>query len=383
VRASRIALGLAVCLSGAGCVPDFGPFTVVDGADGGGATDAGAEDGGVASMEAGGGPSAAVRDDAGARDAGPPVDAGPVTCATRPLPCLDASDPDVIELPTEAGAEAFDSATPGQTIQVRGASLTGLSWVPSGVTLRGCDGARITGAVGFDGGQGVVEGFEVSGQIVANRGGTFVIRDNVFSGTTGAEAAVEARSVDALVAASVRAIVERNRFEDLGDAIAARTRFDTMVHAVDLTVRNNLFERVDRPILLDEAGLVGAIDATLTHNTFVTFTTALRVRDVTMGAIEVSANLFARGDRCVSSDSAWDGPDNLYASVPSAHDLPPLTGSFVEIAEPFVDADGGDLRLRADSPAVDAVSAGDVADDFFGCPRPAGPRADVGAIERR
>lgn len=367
-----------------GCVPDFGVFTVVDDADAGGAADAGAVDGGGTDgggLDGGGLDGGAV--DAGSTDGGPPGDGGTPTCAVRPLPCLDASDPDVIELPTEAGAEAFDTATPGQTIQVRGASLTGLSWIPTGVTLRGCEGARITGAVAFEGGLGFVEGFAVSGQIVANRGGTFTIRDNVFSGSTGREGVVEARAIDALVSANVRATVERNHFADVGDGVVARTRYDTMVHAVELTVRNNVFERVPRPIVLDEAGLVGAISAHIAHNTFVDFATAIRIVDVSMGTVELPANLFARGDTAVAGDSAWEGAANLYWLVTQPHVVPPLAGGLSEIDEPFEDTEGGDLRLVAGSPAVDGVAVGDVADDFFGCPRPAGPRADVGAIETR
>ncbi len=393
MRARGLAAALALLLA-EGCLPDFGIFTVVDGVDAGadaGASDAGGVDAGASDaggVDAGGVDAGAVdagRTDAGARDAAV-VDGGAAACPERPLPCLDPTRADVTEIPSEAGAEAFDTATPGQIIQVRARTLTGLAWIPTGVTLRGCEGARIAGSVAFSGGVGFVEGFEVTGQVVANRAGTFTIRDNHFSGgPSGSEAAVEARSIDALVSAHVRVVVERNRFESMPAGVAARTRYDTMVHAVTIEVRNSVFEGVDAPILLDEAGLVGAIDATLRHDTFVGFATALRVRDVAGGSVRVDANLFARGDVAVSSDSAWDGASNMTWTVTRPHDLlPPLGGTFTEIADPFVDVDASMLDLAPGSAAIDAVAPdATLADDQRGCPRPVGPRSDVGALEAR
>ena len=54
------------------------------------------------------------------------------------------------------------------------------------------------------------------------------------------------------------------------------------------------------------------------------------------------------------------------------------------VADPrFMDRERGDLRLRADSPCIDAVAKlTGFQDDLAGTPRPAGKGWDIGAYER-
>jgi hypothetical protein len=382
-----------VCVFGlTGCVPGFGGFTIEDpedgsvGRDGGGDRDAGAS----ATTDAGARDGGAGADSGVDRDAGPPVDrdAGSIPeCPVRPLPCLDAAPANVIEIPSEAGGEAFGDATFGDTIQVRALNLSSTYWVPSGVTLRGCEGATITGTVAFEGSSGTVEGFSVTGEIVANRSGVFTVRDNRVGPSTLGSARVEGRSVDALVAANVRLVVERNTFTDVPVGVGARTTYDTMVHAVTIDVRNNVFDGVDRPVRVEEGGIVGAIEATVRYNTLVDFMTGVSISDVDAATTIVEANLFGRGSLGVSTDSPWEGGDNLGWMLDTPFNAPPIDGALTALSgDPFRDLDGGDLRLAPGSEAIDRVPASDVDDDQRGCPRPVSfsggsELSDVGALE--
>ncbi len=367
-----------------GCLPDTSGF----GED---APDGGPKDG---SVDADGSVvDAAVSMDArpadlGARDqsTGDARVGPPMSCRPTPLPCLDASDPDVIEVPTEAGGEALQNATAGQTVQIRGLEVTGLTRVAPLVTVRGCEGASVSGTLWPQGSGGIIEGFVITGDLVFNRTGAYVVRDNVFSpGRALDGAAVEASSRDALVSADVEVIVERNRFEGVARGVTASTAYDTMTHRVNLTVRNNLFADVDEAVVVSEAGLVGEIEATIVHNTFVGFDTAVRFFSADTRP-SLDANLFAMGTRGVGTDSVYGGVNNMDWAVDDPHQAPPFGGTFVTIPEPFVNTAGGDYRLAPGSPAIDATASGNLTDDVVGCPRPVAftggaARHDVGAYE--
>jgi hypothetical protein len=197
----------------------------------------------------------------------PLSDAPVVSCRTIPLPCLSSTPSTVIEVPSEATtSQAFAQAKAGDTIQIKGGSL-GYGWkIPPFVTLRGCAGAQIAGNVVFVGSGGTVEGFEVPGEVIANRTGAYTIRENRFTGN-GTTYGVSASAADSLVSATVTVVVEENWFEQRAHGIEARTYYDTLTHAVEITIRNNIFAGVDKPVSISEAGLVGKITATIEDNT--------------------------------------------------------------------------------------------------------------------
>ena len=385
---SVAALGLC-----AACLPDLEDFSRGDAAtaDGASTPDAAPDwDDALADADAHDGEtSPPIRDLGGFSDADfADGQRPPQICQPVPLPCLDAANERVIEIPTEAGIEAFATANAGDTIQVRDRALGSLVWVPPLVTVRGCEGASITGTMAFRGTGGVVEGFQISGQVVANQTGTYVVRGNVFSGRTAAGAAsIEGNSRDALVSADVELIVERNWFEGVPRAVGAGTSYHTMVHKVAIDVRNNVFNNVAEAIVISEGGSVGEIEASIVHNTFVGFSTAVRLFDVDRRTI-LDANLFASGTRAIASDSIYDGAHNMAADVEALHDRPPLSGAVAVIDAPFLSSADSNFQLRADSPAIDAVPAGSINDDYAGCARPVAftddgrqPRSDVGAFE--
>jgi hypothetical protein len=310
-------------------------------------------------------------------------------CRELTLPCLDPSDPDVIEVPGETTlSAALMMARANQTIQIRGAALGAGVRVPAFVTLRGCAGARIPSNLAFAGSGGTVEGFEVAGEIVGNQSGTFVVRYNRFTGTPSTrDAGVSARSIDALVSASVTMIVESNRFEGRSVGVEARTAYDTMVHEVDLTVQNNVFVGVTTPVYVSEGGLVGRIDARVEHNTFYRFEHALELNSVT-SVTHTRGNLFAAGLRAVSSNSPFDVAYSFVHDVETPHMGPLVSGSFAQGDPDFVAAADGDLRLGPASAVVDRIPEREPVPslDYYGCPRPQALRgvdalADIGALE--
>jgi hypothetical protein len=315
-------------------------------------------------------------------------DVGPLaSCRPLALACLDPSASTVIEVPSElTAAQAFAAAKSGDTIQIRGLSL-GAGWaVPPYVTLRGCDGAKIAGGIRFSGSGGVVEGFEVAGQIVANATGSYVIRYNRFGGT-GSEAAVSARSIDGLVSASVTAVVESNWFEQRPAGVEGSTKYDTGTHSVDLTVRNNVFTGVASPIVLSEGGLVGKIKARIEHNTLHGFTTGIAAYGLD-DKLVLSGNILASGDTGIAFSSAYELIFCLGWQLKTTYTTPPLSGALANGDPVFVDASKGDFRLGPASTAIDKVAAGTVvpAEDYLGCPRPvaysgAEAKADIGAFE--
>jgi hypothetical protein len=199
-------------------------FRPIEMADGGGVSDGGGE---VDDLDLAGTPAdlGATGDGSVAASCGPPAT----------LPCLDPADPRVIEVPTEASiSAALSSARAGDTIQVRGVTIgAGNIVLPAYVTLRGCESATLDAMVRFERTRGVVEGFSISGAIIANTTGTFEVRDNRFiAGGTGLPG-VSARSIDGLVSADVTMVVERNAFSTRDVGIEAATRYDTMTHSGD------------------------------------------------------------------------------------------------------------------------------------------------------
>ncbi len=324
---------------------------------------------------------------------GPKVDGGAVgpsaACRTIPLDCLDPAPANVIEVTTESTLDAaIANAKTGDTIQVRGKKL-GSGWkIPAYVTLRGCEGAAIDGSIAFAGSGGTIEGFVVSGSIVANQTGSYVVRYNRFVGGAPlpAQAGVSGRSIDALVSASVTLVVESNWFEGRPYGVEARTSYDTLTHAVDITVRNNVFVRVPEPFLASESGIVGVVNAKLEHNTFYDFGTAIRLANVDRKTV-TSGNLFVKGTKAIDG-SAYDVAYSFAWQVTTPAGTPPVSGTFATGDPALVDPDAGDVRLGPGSSAVDAIPNGTTvpAEDYQGCPRPAGaagasPKSDVGAFE--
>ena len=320
----------------------------------------------------------------------PPLTDGAVTpgaaCKPKVLPCLDPSPADVVEVPSEKTfADALAQAQAGSTIQIRGLSIPAGYRVPALVTLRGCSGAKIIGGIGFAGTGGTIEGFEVTGQIVANRTGTFVVRDNRFTGTD-ATAAVEGNSIDGLVSADVKLDVVANLFSGRPRGVASSTRYDTGTHTVNLTVQNNIFSGVDAPVVVTRGGLVGKITARFASNTFHGFTTAFYFGSVDRPTLV--GNLLSSGTAAVGGDSAYEVSYSLLSGVTSPGGATALSGTFAVGNAGFANAAQGDFQLTTGSDALDRIPVGTAlpADDFAGCPRPVGrPGApalgDIGAFE--
>ena len=99
--------------------------------------------------------------------------------------------------------------------------------------------------------------------------------------------------------------------------------------------------------------------------------------------MEITANIFVgaseptvAGESLTVAEGPWN---NLWFPEGPGWD------ATATVAEPaFVDPDGLDFRLAADSPAIDAAPTLDrpaVLVDFAGVPRPVGPQADIGAFE--
>lgn len=328
----------------------------------------------------------------------PPVtggDAAP-SSACRPvvLDCLDGTAENVLDVPGEITfQQALATAKANDVVQIRGLSIPSGYRIPPYVTLRGCAGAKLVGWVAFKGGAGTVEGFTVTpaGTVFASETGSFVVRQNRFIGVPGggqSEPGVSGSSIEAYVSAQVNLVVEANVFEDRSFGVEGRTRYDTLTHQVALTVRNNTFRGVERPILLNEAGLVGVIDARIEHNTFYDFATAIDLFDVSRVS-KTSGNLFVKGTKAIAG-SPYEVHHSFAWEVTTPAGTPPNAGAFASGDPLLVDPANGDLRLRAGSPAIDAIPNGTAipGDDLQGCPRPAGatgspPRADVGAYENQ
>lgn len=346
--------------------------------------------------------------DAG-KDAGRKADGGSITpAATGPggackpfiLPCLDKDLPNVIEVPTEGTlATAFANAQANDVVQIKGALTVPAGWrIEPNVTLRGCEGAKIGGQVGFKGGGGTVEGFEIlaAGAVfAADVTGSYVARHNRFTATTTTdgggpvyEPGVTAVSDYGIVSADITMVVEENVFVDRPYGIEVATGKDTGTHKVTLTVRNNTFWNVAEPIHVYRSGLVGDTKADIAFNTFHGFTKGIVFSGMVPGTpTPTRGNLFANGGIGVVG-----GPFlvdySLVWNVTSPSSIAPASGAFATGDPVFVDADAGDLRLGAGSTAIDLVPEGIAvpSPDLGGCVRPAPvpglpERADVGAFE--
>jgi hypothetical protein len=287
----------------------------------------------------------------------------------------------VIEVPSEATtSQAFAQAKAGDTIQIKGGSL-GYGWkIPPFVTLRGCAGAQIAGNVVFVGSGGTVEGFEVPGEVIANRTGAYTIRENRFTGN-GTTYGVSASAADSLVSATVTVVVEENWFEQRAHGIEARTYYDTLTHAVEITIRNNIFAGVDKPVSISEAGLVGKITATVEHNTLYDFATGISLSAVD-ATTTTRGNLLVKGATAVSGDSVYTVSHSALWQV-SGVGIPPFSGSFTTVDPGLVAPATGALWPSPASKVVNVIPAAAPmpAEDYFGCPRPAGGSGDIGAIE--
>lgn len=308
-------------------------------------------------------------------------------CRKIPIDCLDPAPANVIEVTTESSmSDAVANAKSNDTIQIRGKTL-GAGWrVPAYVTLRGCEGAKIDGHIAFAGSGGVIEGFEVRGTIVANTTGSYIVRYNRFVTGAANEAGVSGRSIDSLVSASVTLVVDSNVFESRDVGVEARTSYDTLTHAVDITVRNNAFVHVVKPFIASESGIVGVIAAKLEQNSFYDFGTAIGLYNVDRKST-TSGNLFVKGSKGIEG-SAYDVAYSFAWQVTTPAATPPVSGAFATGDPSFVNADAGDLRLGPSSAVVDRIPNGVVvpAEDYLGCPRPSGApgapaQSDVGAFE--
>lgn len=303
------------------------------------------------------------------------------------LPCLTRGTR-VIEVPTDASlSAALAAASTGDTIQIRGVTIgAGNVTLPGFVTLRGCEGAGLAATVRFNGGAGAVEGFSsITGGIVANATGSYFVRDNVFRAavTTGTPG-VSARSIDGLVSADVTMRVERNLFTDRDVGVEAATRYDTMTHTVTLTVINNAFRGVAAPVIASEEGLVGKIALRVEHNTFVSFTAAVRLTDVTYMTPAVVSNVFSNGTNAIAGNSVFMTGDEIAWMVNV------IIGGGSQIAGAFDTSDplltnpmNDDFHPMSSSPALVRVGtpAGVPDVDLYRCPRPS-LRA-LGAAEAR
>ncbi|MCA9553971.1 MAG: hypothetical protein KC933_28295 [Myxococcales bacterium] len=327
--------------------------------------------------------------DTGAADAGPQPDGGFTPnqpCEPVVLGCLDPALESVLSVPDEVSwTDALAMVGFNQTIQIRGLDVGAGVRVPAAVTLHGCEGARIIGAVAFEGIGGTIEGFEVLGSIVANQTGVYLVRRNRFVGGSSTEPGVSARSVDALVSASVAVVVEQNLFEDRTIGVWVATRYDTMQHQVTAQVHDNVFNGCETGISVSENGLVGHIEAEITHNTFYAFNDAIRLEALELPT-PLTANLFVNGGRAVAGTSAFQLQVALLDDVVTPSQSGLYSGTFATGAAAFVDAAAGDFRLTAASDAVDLVGNAPSGLDYLGCPRPVGlfgsvALGDVGALE--
>ncbi len=366
---------------------DFGHGNAQDMTDAAGADEGGANADGAAGAGNGDGSTSSGKDAGQTKKDSGGGGGGGDSGACRPLvvPCLDLSDAKVIEVPTNSTMpNAIANVKAGGTIQINGASL-GSGWkIPAFVTLHGCNGAKIVGTISAAGSGAVFEGFDVPGSIVLNQTGVFVVRWNRFDGST-TDPGVSARSIDALVSASVTATVEQNEFADRPTGVVADTNYDTMTHSVDITVQNNLFHGVASPVIATRGGLVGKITSKFLHNTFTGFTTGMGFYSLT-DTPTVAGNIFANGTNAVNGDSPYNLSNGLLFMC-AAGNATALTGTFANGDPKLVDAVNGDLHLGAGSDALDHVPSGSLMPsvDYANCPRPVGHAGvvlgDIGAYE--
>lgn len=141
---------------------------------------------------------------------------------------------------------------------------------------------------------------------------------------------------------------------------------------VDWVVENNVI-RTDH---WHGITLLGARNATVVNNTVVD------INEDSPGPPWISVN--PHKDGTLSTGSVVRNNLTTALNIDAGQDVVEDHNLLVaELDEHFVDADAGDLHLRADSPAIDAGSeTGAPATDAEGVARPQGSGVDVGAYER-
>jgi hypothetical protein len=312
---------------------------------------------------------------------------GATSCRTLPLPCLPPAG-NVYNVSSSADVQtAFAGAKSGDTIQIVGLSLGAGFRVPSGVTLHGCMGAQITDTIAFAGLLGTIKGFVVPGAIIANATGTYVVRANRFvGGGSTTYAGVNGLANQGIGNADVTLTVEGNWFSLRDYGVQALTAYDTGVHDVNLTVRNNIFYGDGKAgVSIDQSGLAGHINVAIAFNDFVSCGHGVELTTVTP-TTPLFADIFYLGGVAVVSDSPYTVMNVDYYGDLATMGALPMGGSFQNADPLFADWANNDLHLKPGSPLIDAVPIGtsDVPiDDYFGCPRPVGNGADVGAIENQ
>lgn len=177
-------------------------------------------------------------------------------------------------------------------------------------------------------------------------------------------------------------VIERNRFEGIPVAIAARVP--------GTVIRNNLFVEVATSEYSQGVLLEGDM-STLEFNTFIrsgccSNTGLIRCGDAALGALLRGNITFL--STTLSEDGTGPCYDQVYVGCPNpTYSLSEVTfpGAGNVAGDPgFVDDGSGDYRLTSDSIAVDLVQSSDGPDDDYdGNPRPVGDDRDAGAFERQ
>ena len=313
-------------------------------------------------------------------DAGPP----PMECEVVPPPCLDASRPDVLVVTDRASqASALAAAQPGQTIMFRGVRIDTPVEVPPSVSVFGCEDSRVASELRLTGGTSRIEGFEVTGTLLTRGSGQFTIRLNRLGGQ-GMSPSLAVRLGAAATSTPADILIERNRFGRRDRAIEITSTFDETPAEVRIQVRNNIFRGIRRPVFVAEAGPEQGVGLALAYNTFFNFDEAVRL-DRVGPTVESFANVLVKGSRAFMGIGPYTTTEDFVWELTSPGGLPPVRGAFTTMDPRFVDAVANDFRPGPDSPLIDRITeAQRIPDrDHFGCPRPIGRGADVGAVERQ
>ncbi len=138
-----------------------------------------------------------------------------------------------------------------------------------------------------------------------------------------------------------------------------------------LTVRNNVFHGQTSRIF---GGMKGMVGTKVYHNTF--YANQNNIFDGSGQGLRVVNNIFSRNARLIYAGEAVRSHNLYQRAVPEGQEQGALVGD-----PRFVDAQNGDFRLQAESPAVDGAAPLPVPFDFAGKPRPTGNAPDIGAHE--
>lgn len=363
---------------------------VPDGGPGGGGASSSTSSGATSSSA--GGPS-----DGGDLDAEvllppePDAGVGPAEpCRVTPPACLDPAASNVLEVPTELTmASALLAAKAGDVIQIRSVLVEDSFKLPPSVSLHGCSGATLSGAVTAGGGEQTIDGFTISGRIMTNETGTTRISRNVFTLPVLAVDGSPSIQVTNLGDQSPHVIVLDSRFSARVRGIRVQGA-PLPASAIRVEVSNAVFDGVSAPLsVLNEAGGV-PITVSLTASTLYKFGTAVTLKDIgTSSRASMDSCIFALGDVVVDGRGLQDSPYSVrYTFV---HDVvtpgmpaPTAPGKFEGGDPTFVDAGQHDFRLARGSPLVNripGVFAFLPPTDFNGCRRPDLGSADPGAFE--